>query len=74
MFANIKAATFLRSADYYGIVKAFKKYLVPKRLTKVRASHMAMTTELGLKRRNSPKERIDFMTRMTVENGISDEE
>ncbi|KAL3425116.1 cytochrome P450 ClCP1 [Phlyctema vagabunda] len=74
MFRNIKATAFLRSVDYFPFLKPVKQYLVPKELVRTRNEHRAMTVSLGMQRRNTPSDRIDFMSRMTKENGISDEE
>lgn len=74
MFSNVKASAFMRSVDYYGVLKKFKKFFIPKELAKNRQRHAAMTREMGLKRRETPTDRIDFMSRMTEENGISEAE
>lgn len=74
MFSNLKASTFLRVVSYYPMVQKLTRWMIPRQLVRDRARHRAMSEEMALKRLHMRTDRIDFMTRLTNPEVVSETE
>lgn len=74
IFSNIRLTSYFRLLGFYPFLDTIKPYLMTKSLMNSRITHMKLSRELGLHRLNNQTDRIDFMSRMTLENGVTEKE